>query len=101
LNNIANQAEQVLKKNWKDGFTIPTSRLYPIQWNWNSGFTVLGQCHFYIEYAIQELESLFSGLWENGMIPHIIFYSETEKTYFPNHDFLWTRFSNFCFSNIL
>ena len=80
-------AQQVLRKNWKEGFTIPTSQLYPFQWNWDSGFTALGQCHFDLDYAIRELESLFSGQWENGMIPHIIFHSENEKTYFPNYDF--------------
>lgn len=80
-------AQQILKKNWKEGFTIPTSKLYPFQWNWDSGFTSLGFCHFDLDFSIKELNSLFSGQWENGMIPHIIFHSETEKTYFPNFDF--------------
>lgn len=74
-------------KNWKDGFTIPTSKLYPFQWNWDSGFTSLGHSYFNLDFAIQELQSLFSGQWENGMVPHIIFHSENEKTYFPNFDF--------------
>ena len=87
MEQLIKQAEQILRKNWKDGFTIPTSKLYPFQWNWDSGFTALGQCHFSIDFAIRELESLFSGQWENGMIPHIIFHSEKEKTYFPNYDF--------------
>jgi len=69
------------------GFTIPTKRLYPFQWNWDSGFTALGISHFSIDKCILELQSLFSGQWENGMIPHIIFHSENETTYFPNHDF--------------
>jgi len=68
-------------------FTVPTKKLYPFQWNWDSGFTSLGISHFNLEYSIKELESLFSGQWENGMIPHIIFHSENEKTYFPNYDF--------------
>ncbi len=80
-------AHRILKKNWKDGFTIPTSNLYPFQWNWDSGFTSIGHSYFDLGHAIQELESLFSGQWENGMIPHIIFHSENEKTYFPNYDF--------------
>lgn len=37
--------------------------------------------------VIRELNSLFSGQWENGLLPHIIFHSEKEKTYFPNFDF--------------
>ena len=84
---LKNKAKEVLLGNWMDGFTIPTKRLYPFQWNWDSGFTSLGISHFNIDYSIQELNSLFSGQWENGMIPHIIFHSENEKTYFPNYDF--------------
>jgi len=70
-----------------DGFTIPTQKLYPFQWNWDSGFTSMGIGHFNLAYSMQELKSLFSGQWANGMVPHIIFHSENEKTYFPNHDF--------------
>jgi hypothetical protein len=86
-NSLRNEAKEILLGNWMNGFTIPTKKLYPFQWNWDSGFTSLGICHFNLAYSIQELESLFSGQWENGMVPHIIFHSENEKTYFPNHDF--------------
>jgi len=81
------KAIETLEGNWMEGFTIPTKKLYPFQWNWDSGFTALGISHFSIDKCILELQSLFSGQWENGMIPHIIFHSENETTYFPNHDF--------------
>ncbi|MEM9544610.1 MAG: trehalase family glycosidase [Bacteroidota bacterium] len=84
---LSSKAKEILLGNWMDGFTIPTKKLYPFQWNWDSGFTSLGISHFSLEYSITELQSLFSGQWENGMIPHIIFHSENEKTYFPNYDF--------------
>ncbi len=87
LEELSNSARIILEKNWKEGFTIPTSKLYPFQWNWDSGFTSIGLSYFNLDHAIQELESLFSGQWENGMVPHIIFHSENEKTYFPNFDF--------------
>jgi len=87
LEALSSAAHSVLEKNWKEGFTIPTSKLYPFQWNWDSGFTSIGLSHFNLDNAILELESLFSGQWENGMVPHIIFHSENEKTYFPNYDF--------------
>lgn len=87
LPNQAAAAEQILRLNWRDGFTIPTAKLYPFQWNWDSGFTCLGHCYFDPQWAIKELTSLFSGQWENGMIPHIIFHSEKETSYFPNYDF--------------
>ncbi|WP_020535759.1 MGH1-like glycoside hydrolase domain-containing protein [Lewinella cohaerens] len=84
---LAQEAEQILRLNWRDGFTVPTNKLYPFQWNWDSGFTCLGHAYFEPKWAIRELNSLLSGQWENGMIPHIIFHSETETSYFPNHDF--------------
>ena len=80
-------AQNVLKNNWKDGFTIPTHNLYPFQWNWDSGFICLGHQYMEVQRAMQELDSLFSGQWKNGLLPHIIFHSENEKTYFPNFDF--------------
>lgn len=84
---LIQRAKQILEKNWRGGFTVPTDKLYPFQWNWDSGFVSMGMGHFRLDYAIEELDSLFSGQWENGMIPHIIFHSENETTYFPNFDF--------------
>ena len=84
---LIQEAKRVLDLNWRDGFTIPTNKLYPFQWNWDSGFTALGWCHVDIERAILDMETLFSGQWANGMVPHIIFHSQEEKTYFPNWDF--------------
>ena len=37
---------RIFKKNDRGGFTVPTDRLYPYQWNWDSGFTALGIWHF-------------------------------------------------------
>lgn len=87
MNYITKNAKRILDLNWEDGFTVPTKRLYPFQWNWDSGFVSIGHSHFNLDAAIAELESLFSGQWENGMLPHIIFHSENETTYFPNFDF--------------
>ena len=84
---LIRRAKKILAKNWRGGFTVPTDKLYPFQWNWDSGFVSMGLGHFSVENAMDELASLFSGQWQNGMIPHIIFHSETEKTYFPNFDF--------------
>ncbi|MEL6671160.1 MAG: trehalase family glycosidase [Bacteroidota bacterium] len=84
---LMNQAKRVLAGNWRDGFSIPTSNLYPFQWNWDSGFVSMGMAHVELEKALEEIDSLFSGQWENGMLPHIIFHSEDETSYFPNYDF--------------
>ena len=84
---LVENAKRILNLNWKEGFTIPTGKLYPFQWNWDSGFTSIGHSYFDLNFAIQEIQSLFSGQWENGMLPHILFHSENETTYFPNYDF--------------
>jgi len=84
---LIKKAKQILAQNWKGSFTVPTNKLYPFQWNWDSGFVSMGIGHFNLDNAMQELASLFSGQWRNGMIPHIIFHSEKETSYFPNFDF--------------
>lgn len=81
------RAKQIIKDNWRDGFTIPTSRLYPFQWMWDSGFVSLGTSLYDVDMSMTEISNMFSGQWENGMIPHILFHSEKEDTYFPNYDF--------------
>lgn len=87
MQNLTAAAKRTLNLNWKDGFTVPTADLYPFQWNWDSGFISIGNSYINLKRAIQELQTLFSAQWENGMLPHIIFHSEHEKTYFPNYDF--------------
>ena len=84
---LLRQAKAVLSHNLQDGFTIPRAKLYPFQWNWDSGFVSLGFANYDVDAAINEINSLLSGQWENGMVPHIIFHSENETTYFPNWDF--------------
>jgi hypothetical protein len=90
-NQLIEQAKQILQQNLRGEFTVPRDKLYPFQWNWDSGFVSIGFANYDITAAINEINSLLKGQWENGMIPHIIFHSETEKTYFPNWDFWDTK----------
>ncbi len=87
MEKLVGDAKHILKLNWKEGFTIPTAKLYPFQWNWDSGFTSIGHSYTSLDHAVKELDTLFSSQWENGMVPHIVFHSETETTYFPYYDF--------------
>jgi len=79
---LDDQAREILIKNDRGGYTIPTARLYPYQWNWDSAFVALGFLTFDRERAWKELELLLEGQWENGMIPSIIFRSN-DPDYFP------------------
>jgi glycogen debranching enzyme len=79
------EAKQVLDANWRDGYTIPSARLYPFQWNWDSGFIALGLACHRPERAIEEIRSMFAGQWANGMLPHIVFH-KPDPNYFPGPD---------------
>ena len=79
-------AQKVLYANKGDkAFTIPTAKLYPFQWNWDSAFAALGFAEFDLDRAWTELETLMSGQWDSGMVPHIIFHQKDDR-YFPGPD---------------
>ncbi|MGY6562291.1 MAG: MGH1-like glycoside hydrolase domain-containing protein [Luteibaculaceae bacterium] len=87
INNLANTAKQILLGNWKGSYSVPSNKLYPFQWNWDSGFVAIGFSRFNTDYAISEISTLFKAQWSNGMLPHIIFHDLNQKGYFPNYDF--------------
>lgn len=78
-------ARDILTQNDRGGYTVPTDGLYPYQWNWDSAFASLGFAEFDLDRAWQEIETLFSGQWDNGMVPHIIFH-KPDPGYFPGPD---------------
>ncbi|MEO0486659.1 MAG: hypothetical protein AAF092_12180 [Pseudomonadota bacterium] len=78
-------ARAILTGNDRGGYTVPTSGLYPYQWNWDSAFAAWGFSTFDIDRAWLELETLFSGQWDNGMVPHILFH-KVDPGYFPGPD---------------
>jgi hypothetical protein len=56
-------------------------RLYPHMWSWDTAFISIGLAHLSAARAAQELETLLSAQWRNGMIPHIVF--SEGAGYFP------------------
>lgn len=56
-------------------------RLYPHMWSWDTAFISVGLAHLSAARAAQELETLLSAQWRNGMIPHIVF--SEGAGYFP------------------
>lgn len=75
-------ARDILIGNDRGGYTVPTDGLYPFQWNWDSCFVAEGWMTFDEPRAWAELDMLFAGQWEDGMVPHIIFHQDAD-TYFP------------------
>jgi glycogen debranching enzyme len=79
---LIQQARIVLDFNWTGEYTKPSPRLYPHQWSWDSAFVALGYATYDTGRASRELESLFAGQWQNGLLPHIVFNPELNN-YFP------------------
>ncbi|MBU6252878.1 MAG: hypothetical protein KGN98_06770, partial [Alphaproteobacteria bacterium] len=82
MTGLNTRAIDILRRNDRGGYTVPTHGLYPYQWNWDSAFVALGFAEFDRDRAWQEIETLISAQWDDGMIPHIVFHQE-DPGYFP------------------
>ena len=74
------KAIEIINRNDRGGFTIPTNKLYPHQWNWDSAFTALGISTYNKTRAWQELILLINAQWTNGMLS-LIHISEPTRPY--------------------
>ena len=92
MRDLDETAVAILRANDRGGFTVPTARLYPYQWNWDSAFAALGFATFDLDRAWTELEMLFEGQWPDGMVPHIIFRRD-DPDYFPGPSVWMTKTS--------
>lgn len=64
-------------------YTIPSPATYPYQWLWDSCFHAIILSHFKINGAKKEILALLSKQFQNGMIPHMIYWKNYKKTTFP------------------
>ena len=87
---LQEKARAILDQNWREGYTVPSARLYPFQWNWDSGFIALGQAYYRPERAIEEIRNMFKGQWRNGLLPHINFH-KVDPNYFPGPEVWGTQ----------
>lgn len=76
------EAIRILRGNDRGGYTVPTHGLYPFQWNWDSCIVALGWARIDEPRAFQEIETLFSARWPDGMVPHIVLH-RPDPDYFP------------------
>jgi hypothetical protein len=79
------EARAILQANDRGGYTVPTDRLYPFQWNWDSGFVAMGWARFDEARGFREIERLLEGQWEDGLVPQIVFHTPSDE-YFPGPD---------------
>ncbi|MEA3002579.1 MAG: mannosylglycerate hydrolase [Sphingomonadales bacterium] len=75
-------ARFILAANDRGGYTVPNGRVYPFQWNWDSAFVALGFDTFDRDRAWTEIETLFRAQWDDGFLPHIVFWKD-DPGYFP------------------
>lgn len=60
-------------------YTVPSSDTYPYQWLWDSCFHAIVLRNFSIEKAKSEITSLLSKQFEDGMVPHMIYWERGDK----------------------
>ncbi|WP_416985013.1 MGH1-like glycoside hydrolase domain-containing protein [Streptomyces sp. T028] len=88
LGAVRRGAVRVLEDNWTGSSTVPSRRLYPHQWSWDSAFVAIGLRHVSPLRAQTELETLLAAQWGDGRIPHIVFNPSVPlDAYFPSPDF--------------
>jgi hypothetical protein len=82
MTDMIEQARAVLRNNDRGGYTVPTHRLYPFQWNWDSAFVAMGWATFDEARGFTEIERLLEGQWDDGLVPQIVFHAPSDD-YFP------------------
>lgn len=82
---LAARAAHVLGLNADGDVVKPARGLYPHQWSWDTAFIAIGLSALDVDLACRNLDSLFTGQWRNGMVPHIVFDPDAEG-YFPGPD---------------
>ena len=70
---IAARAAYILRDNSNGLITKASPDLYPHQWSWDAAFNAIGLATIDLPRARLELDSLFTGQWRNGLLPHIVF----------------------------
>lgn len=77
--NIAAESQKLLKENRRTNgeyqYTLPSADHYPYQWLWDSCFHAIVLAKFEPFAAKAELKALLSKQFENGLVPHIIYWT--------------------------
>lgn len=64
-------------------YTVPSPDTYPYQWFWDSCFHAIILNYFDVGDAKKEILSVLSRQFENGLIPHMIYWDTSVQTNFP------------------
>lgn len=87
MTDIKQDSYKLLKKNrrrFKDfQYTVPSPDTYPYQWLWDSCFHAIILTYFNVNDAKAEILSLLSKQFDNGLIPHMIYWDKVNHADFP------------------
>lgn len=72
-----------LRRHGKLTYTVPSPDTYPFQWFWDSCFHAITLSYIDVERAKNELRLLVTGQFQNGMIPHIMYWQIPANNPFP------------------
>lgn len=90
---LEHQIKHLYKQNRRQSgeysYTIPSQDTYPYQWLWDSCFAAITMSHFDVVQAKNELRSLVSHQFKNGMIPHMIYWERVHNL--PQLDIKWGK----------
>src|SRR5690242_20978724 len=98
MTDLLERARAILRGNDRGGYTVPTHRLYPFQWNWDSAFVAMGWATFDEARGFTEVERLLEGQWDDGLVPQIVFHapSEDRKSTRLNSSHMSISYAVFC-----
>lgn len=82
--------EAVLRGNDRGRYTVPSPKLYPHQWAWDSAFAAIGWAYLDPARAWLELATLMDTAWDDGRIPHV-YYHDLRGDYAPRPEFWETE----------
>lgn len=66
-------------KNINFKFIAPANREYVYQWLWDTAFHAIVLANFDPEWAKNEIRNFLVGQWDNGFLPHIIFWGKKKS----------------------
>ena len=83
------QARAILAANDRGGYTVPTDRLYPFQWNWDSAFVAMGWATFDADHCERLPAAGLSSLSVNqrSTLPGSSHHMQLFKASIPDSDF--------------
>ena len=92
---LKQQVERIMRENRREKsghqYTIPSPTSYPYQWFWDSCFHAIILSCLNADDAKKELLSLTARQFENGMIPHMIYWEPQSSEQFKGVNVDWGR----------